>query len=239
MLPDVRELTRRFYYGRPDWTDGTSEFAAMVRKLLKPTSRVLDLGAGRGGMATFRGEAAMVVGLDADYTISSNMNVDRKVRGLAGSLPIRAAAFDLVCCDWVVEHLSDPGAATAEVMRVLAPGGFFVLRTGNLFHYSYALAAITPYWFHRLVANRVRGLAAEDDPHPTYYRMNTASAMRRSLVEAGFVDVQIRLVEAEPSYLMFSVPSFLAGVAYERIVNRVAALAGLRACIFVCARKPL
>jgi SAM-dependent methyltransferase len=239
MLPDVMELTQCFYYRRPDWTDGTSEFAAMVRKVLKPTSRVLDLGAGCGGMVSFRGEVAMVVGMDADYSINNNINVDRRVRGLAGSLPLRAAAFDLVCCDWVIEHLSDPRAAAREVMRVLAPGGFFVLRTGNLFYYSYALAAMTPYWFHRMVANLARGLAAEDDPHPTYYRLNTAGEMRRSLVEAGFAEVGLRMVEAEPSYLMFSVPSFLAGLAYERIVNRIACLARLRACIFVCARKPL
>lgn len=241
MPADVKKLTQRFYYQRPCWIDGTSQFAALIQKRLTGDARVLDLGAGRGkaGPVNFRRRARVVVGVDPDWVLRENPSLDHRVLGLAQKLPFRAATFDLVLSDWVVEHLPDPVTAMAEAFRVLAPGGFLVFRTGNLFHYSYAIAAATPHWFHRLVANRVRDLATDgDDPHPTCYRMNTKAAVRRALEHAGFIEEELLMVEAEPSYLMFSVPTFLLGLAYERLVNRAGLLSGFRACIFACFRKP-
>jgi hypothetical protein len=44
--------------------------------------------------------------------------------------------------------------------------------------------------------------------------------------------------EPAPIYLRFSLPSFLLGVAYERVVNRFPQLRGLRAFLVGCFRKP-
>jgi hypothetical protein len=57
------------------------------------------------------------------------------------------------------------------------------------------------------------------------------------LTQVGFVEEELLTVETEPSYLMFSLPSFLVGVAYERVVNHFASLSGFRACLFGCLRK--
>ena len=67
--------------------------------------------------------------------------------------------------------------------------------------------------------------------------MNTRQTVRRVLIQAGFFEEELLTVETEPSYLMFSVPSFLLGVAYERLVNRFPFLSGFRACLFGCFRK--
>jgi SAM-dependent methyltransferase len=204
--------------------------------------RLLDLGAGAGkpGPVNFRGDAAMVVGMDLIWAIQGNNQVDLRAVGAAESLPFQAESFDLVFADWVIEHLADAATVVSEVLRVLKPGGFFIFRTGNLWHYSYAIAAHTPHWFHRLVANPVRGLPRNGgDPHFTYYRMNTRHAVRRVFTRTRFFEENLLTVEAEPSYLMFSVPSFLLGVAYERLVNRSPSLSGFRACLFGCFRKGL
>lgn len=240
MQISVKALTERLYYARPNWVDGTSQFAALIRRCLRPEFRILDLGAGSGkaGPVNFQGEVRIVIGVDPNSYIKGNSSIDHGVIGLAEHLPFRTDSFDLVVSDWVVEHLAQPDEVASEVFRVMKSGGVFVLRTGNLCHYSYAVAAATPYWFHRLVANRVRGIPSDSgDPHPTYYRMNTQRAVRSCLTRAGFVEQKILMVEAEPSYLMFSVSSFLLGVAYERFVNRVRLFSGLRACIFACFRK--
>lgn len=240
MRRKVQRWKERFYESRPRWVDGTTQFASVIKQRLCPAMWILDLGAGEGkpGPINFRGAAAMVVGVDQDWAIVKNEKVDSRVLGVAQSLPFQTESFDLIFADWVVEHLADPSAVAAEVFRVLKPGGYFIFRTGNLRHYSYAVAAHTPHWFHHLVANPVRGLPYNgDDLHPTYYRMNTSRSVRQVLTQAGFFEEELLLVEAEPSYLMFSVPSLLLGVAYERLVNRVQLLAGVRACLFGCFRK--
>ncbi len=49
------------------------------------------------------------------------------VQGDATQLPFAEVAFDVVYCRWVLEHLANPAAALAEILRVLKPGGrFFV-----------------------------------------------------------------------------------------------------------------
>jgi SAM-dependent methyltransferase len=241
MQSSVEALTRRLYYRRPNWVDGTSRFAALIRQRLRPEFRILDLGAGDGkpGPVNFKGEVRSVIALDPNSYIRWNSKIDQGVIGLAEGLPFRGDSFDLVISDWVVEHLARPDGVVSEVFRVLRSGGYFVLRTGNIVHYSYAVAAATPYWFHRLVANRVRGIPADsDDPHATYYRMNTRRAVRGCLRRVGFAEEELLMIEAEPSYLMFSVPSLLLGVAYERLVNWTPIFSGLRACILACFRKP-
>jgi hypothetical protein len=86
----------------------------------------------------------------------------------------------------------------------------------------------------------VRGLPRDaGEPYPTYYRMNTCADIRRVLTRVGFVEEELLTVEAEPSYLMFSLPSFLVGVAYERVVNRFASLSGFRACLLAVFAKEL
>lgn len=241
MRTSVQSLIEHFYHAAPGWVDGTTQFGALIREHLRPEFRVLDLSAGSGkaGPVNFQGEVLAAIGIDPDWYISHNPRIDYAVMGLAERLPLRDASFDVVFCDWVVEHLARPEVVAAEVLRVLRPEGYFIFRTGNLCHYSYAIAAATPHWFHRLVANRVRGLRQDKgDPHPTYFRMNTRRAVRRCLDQAGFVEENILMVETEPSYLMFSAPSFLLGIAYERLVNGAELCSVLRACIFGCFRKP-
>lgn len=241
MNPRVQHWMGRLYDRRKGWVDGTTKFARLIEAHLKSNDVVVDLGAGPGGEGPvqFRGRCARVVGVDPDEKIRGNPNVDERVRAVAESLPFRDSTVDLFFSDWVVEHLADPGAVAAEVFRVLRPGGHFLFRTGNVRHYVYGIAARTPHWFHHRFANRVRGLPPEtDDPYPTFYGMNTRSRVRRLLGEAGFIEEELVAVESEPSYLVFSLPTFLLGVAYERMVNSTRALGGLRAYFLGCFRKP-
>ena len=240
MRTSAKALTDRFYSRQPGWVDGTSRFANLINSKIRPEYQILDLGAGSGkvGPVNFQGQVRSVIGIDRDSYIGSNERIDYSVIGLAERLPFRSGSFNVVFSDWMIEHLAHPEAVASEVYRVLGPSGFFVFRTGNVRHYSYAIAADTPHWFHHLVANRARGLAQDGgDPHPTYYRMNTPETVRRCLTRVGFIEEEFIMVEAEPSYLMFSIPSFLLGVAYERLVNRASSLSGLRACILACFRK--
>jgi SAM-dependent methyltransferase len=95
--------------------------------------RVLDLGCGEGQIARLavEGGADLVVGLDAAAAqlveaVRRGGGV-RYARGRAERLPFADEAFDAVVTCLVLEHVSDLDGAVAEVARVLAPGGRFVL----------------------------------------------------------------------------------------------------------------
>jgi hypothetical protein len=114
----------------------------------------------------------------------------------------------------------------------------FLFRTPNLWHYTSLVSWLTPHWFHKLIANRLRNLPTDaHDPYPTYYRMNSRGAISRLCDGAHWDQVECRMIEKQPSYGMSSRILFLTFMAYERAVNRVPFLGGCRANIFGAYRR--
>jgi SAM-dependent methyltransferase len=228
---------RRFYGvpGDPKY-DGTLAFYTSLRRLARPDSRVLNLGAGPATgtpVASLKGEVAELVGADIDPAVLANSELDAAVVIADGKLPFADASFDLAFSDYVLEHVERPQQFLAEVYRVLKPGAAFLFRTPNIFHYVALISRATPQWVHDRIANPVRGLpAGAHRPWPTFYRLNSRAAVRRAAQRAGFAKVEVRMVECQPSYLTFHAVPFLAGVAYERLVNSSEWLADLRSNIF-------
>jgi ubiquinone/menaquinone biosynthesis C-methylase UbiE len=212
------------------WIDHTfySDFAANwddqlfreeILKNLRLDMSVLDLGAGAGIVTemNFLGKAQKVCGVDLDSRVEINPYLDEGRVSDAGEIPYPDASFDLVFSDNVLEHLADPKEVFHEVTRVLKPGGLFMFKTPNKWHYMPAIARVTPHWFHQYV-NKVRG-RAEVDTFPTFYRANTKRDLIKLAAQTGFEVMYIRRIEGRPEYLRMSPLSYLLGLLYERIVN--------------------
>ncbi len=228
----------------PRWDD--AHFRAVVGAALAEARaraqghgvRVLDLGAGAGihDALVPRGDGAHVVGVDPDPRVLDNPHLDEGQVGSGDALPFEPAFFDLVVANNVVEHLDAPEAVFAEVFRVLRPGGRFLFKTPNRFHYVPLLAQLTPMEFHRWV-NRRRG-RADEDTFKTRYAANRPAVIRALAARAGFDRVRIELLEGRPEYLRFSPPTYLLGWAWERMVNGVPGLATFRVLIVAELRRP-
>ncbi len=102
--------------------------------------RVLDLGCAGGFMAeAIAQKGADVTGIDpAEKAIEAARAHARQTAlsirydvGMGEALPYDDAAFDIVVCVDVLEHVTDLEAVIAEVARVLAPGGVFLYDTIN------------------------------------------------------------------------------------------------------------
>jgi SAM-dependent methyltransferase len=229
-----RRLFERFY--PDDSRDGTALFYRWVREYTNPTTRMLNLGAGpptRAPLRIFKGEIAHVMGADIDPLVLENDELDAAVVIDGGRLPLPDQSFDVIVSDYTLEHVEDPAGFMSEAWRVLRPGGSMFFRTPNRRHYVATISRLTPHWFHRLVANRARNLPTDThEPWPTFYRLNTPGDVEQVAIRAGFREAELRMCEAEPSYLVFATVPFLGGVVYERLVNRFDALAPLRANIF-------
>jgi SAM-dependent methyltransferase len=230
----VSEATLKRWYGDPRF-NGTLTFYTWIRRHIAPASVVLNLGAGpptNNPLRILKGEVAEVVGADIDPIVLDNPELTEACVIEAGKLPLADGRFDLVFSDYVLEHVEDPAGFLAEVHRVLKPGGHFFFRTPNLFHYVTMVSALTPHKVHTAVANKARHLDEDThEPWPTFYRMNRPGRLRGQAQKAGFRETDLRMIECEPSYLVFHPVPFYAGVAYERLVNATSLLSGFRSNI--------
>lgn len=93
----------------------------------------------------------------------------RLVQGRAQNLPFVDASFDVVTCTSVLHYWPDPGAALAEIRRMLAPGGRLALTD---WCGDYAGIRLLSAWL------RLTGRSVAD--------VHGRAAVRRLLQDAGF-----------------------------------------------------
>jgi len=236
----ARRLKRRFYEDRPDWVDGTARYVSLLRRFVPPGARVLDVGPGRGESFNHAAclERCTIVGIDPDPGVVRNPALEEGVVGRVEAMPFPAASFDAVVSNYALEHIRHPRRAAREICRVLKPGGRFVFRTPNLWHYVTLLSRALPERWHGALARWAKGKDGPGGAFRTAYRCNTPRAIREAFCGAGLEVVVLEMVEPEPSYVQFSALFFLLGVAYERVVNSRPELAGLRANILGVLERP-
>ena len=124
-----------------DTRQATIGIPLMVRALGLPTGvRVLEVGCGRGvalpGLARLL-RPSRLVGLDIEPAFFAEAGQRLEVAGVVAELvpgdvrrmPFLRASFDLVVDFGTCYHIARPGAALAEIARVLAPGGLFIHET--------------------------------------------------------------------------------------------------------------
>jgi len=124
-------------------------------------SRVLDVGCGGGLLAEALARAgARVTGIDMApgmievarlHAAESRLAIDYRMAAaedVAGSTP---AAFDIVVCMEMLEHVPDPAAMTATLARLLLPGGALFISTLNRNLKSFLLAIVGAEYLFRLL----------------------------------------------------------------------------------------
>jgi len=232
----VEWLDRRFYPAQREYWDDDM-FRKCVLSYLRPHYRLLDIGAGAGILpqTNFRGLAAQAVGIDLDERVRDNPHLDLGVVANCESIPFDNDSFDVIVADNVLEHLAKPEVVFGEIRRVLRPGGVFIAKTPNKFHYMPLAARLTPHSFHQWY-NALRGRAPQDT-FPTLYRANSRARLRELASVSGLELVEAQLAEGRPEYLRISAPTYVAGILYERLVNAASWLAPFRILLVAVLRK--
>ena len=109
---------------------------------------LLDLGCGNCPYEPWYGALA-----DTVAAIDPAPGAGGNVRAMADEVPIRSASMDAVLCTEVLEHVANIEGATAEIFRVLRPGGHALITVPFLYPTHEA-----PYDFQRLTYIGLRGL---------------------------------------------------------------------------------
>ena len=131
----ARQLPFRDITGRnaATWRRRAVHYALMraCLRLVRPTARVLDLGAGNGWLARRLADAHQVTALDVDATDTGLGGLDDarvgRVRADLEALPLLGGGYDVVIAAAALHHAVDLLAALTEIARVLRPGGLFIL----------------------------------------------------------------------------------------------------------------
>ena len=192
--------------------DGTIEFYTRINALLESDMNVLNFGAGRGAaltesecnykkqLMTLRGKAAHVIACDIDDVVLNNPGADEVIVAQRDKpLPFNDGAFDLIVSDYVFEHIEDPELVSAELQRILKPGGWICARTPN----KYSLISLVTRLVHNSQHPMILSWAQPDrkmiDVFPTVFKLNSKRDIARWFPSETF-DSFIYRYEAEPSY---------------------------------------
>jgi ubiquinone/menaquinone biosynthesis C-methylase UbiE len=233
---------RRSGVMRDHWKKGesaTERYKARLAELVRPRMRILHAGCGWDRLDVSRPyrESCEVIGVDLDPRVAPMFHSEFHLGSLS-SMPLDSSSFDMIFCEYVVEHLDDPPAALREMRRVLKPGGRILVLTPNLLSYKALAAALTPQRFHIWMGRIRYGRGHEADMYPTLYRCNTTGQFRRLAQEAGLEVIGTELVTNGPTWFEKFPGLFELFHVFHRAIARWKALSQLRCAMIVELRKP-
>jgi SAM-dependent methyltransferase len=213
-------------------------FECEVERRLKSEHTLLDVGCGRTApiLDKYRGKARRLIGVDLVEFDPSVQELDLYCCDV-GAMPLENDCVDLIMARSVMEHVTEPARAYAEIYRVLKPGGYFIFLTANLWDYASLVAMLIPNRFHPWIVSRTEG-REEKDVFPIAYRTNTRSAVNKWAKQAGFDMTSFSYLGQYPSYFMFNGALFFLATGYEKLIRRFSGLNFLLGWIFVTLRKP-
>lgn len=160
-----RRVTDRPWYG----------YAARLLPQARAAGRWIDLGCGQGEFLERATEQGLR-GLGLDYWPANAAAAGRSHRGgvvanLNQGLPFRDASLDGATLIEVIEHIVRAEALAAELARVIRPGGWLIVTTPNVVHWTYRWRALT-------------GHPPKQEGY--HFRFFTRGTLRGMLEQAGF-----------------------------------------------------
>jgi len=179
--------------------------ASIYELLPQPSGLTLDVGCGEGRLTReLSARGYDVVGVDASTALVDEARAadpsGRYEVASIDALPFADEAAELAVCVNVLPHVRDLAAAAAELARVLAPGGVFVIGTihpiahAGTYDEQTGELRITDYW------NREREAVLLGE-HTVHHERRTIEDYLTTLLGAGFALGALREVPGQTGKL--------------------------------------
>ncbi len=199
---------------------GPAEVARILEGIDLTGRRVLDIGCGSGGITVELAQvygATDVIGIDVEGPVcerarrfverAGSADRVRIVQVEPGPLAFEHDSFDIVFSKDSIVHIPDKEALSADVYRVLRPGGWFVASDWLTSHDGPMSPAMAAY------------VAAE----ALDFGMASPARYERAMLRAGFVDVELRNRNAWYRQVARQELARLQGVERDRFVELLGA----------------
>ncbi len=206
----------------------------------------LDLGCGPGGLlAGIDASRLTVHGVDLSPEMIETArrtyrDHDYRVAD-ATDLPYADSSMDVVFSTGVLEYIPEPERVLAEVLRILRPGGSFVVSFPNLQSIMRSLSRmeVGVERFTWRALRRLRGRSLEGDPAPHYRHKQWRPQHVRHLLERAGFTIQRRVFHTIGLYGMLgrlSASLWLSRALSRRLRDKPAIAAWLGTTMVVHAR---
>lgn len=193
--------------------DGNQEFDALVRGLVRPGSRIADVGGGKTPFFDAEEVAALglsVTGIDMDSTELSfapplcyESAIVGKIEDVRGD-----KSKDYVLAQSVLEHVIDGEQAARGIASFARSGGVVVTFCPNRRAWFARLNRLLPERLKRAILFFVFPGKRERQGFPAFYDGCTPAELRKNMLRAHICCTEIRYYFTS-SYFMFFVPVYL------------------------------
>jgi SAM-dependent methyltransferase len=205
--------------------DGSVDFMAAVRSVLRPGMLVMDVGGGKKPAISPDLKASLrlrVIGVDisqAELSAAPPGCYDQVICGDVTTVPA-LPEVDLAISRSVTEHVSDPSAMYLNIFRTLRPGGIVISYVPNKFAPFALVNAAIPNQLSKVLLGFFHSETKEETGFPALYRHCYPSRLKALLLGVGF-----RVVRIHPSYRTeycnFLVPLHACELAWQLFTSRL------------------
>lgn len=207
-----------YYHSRTVHDDYDEQLAPLINE----ETVLLDAGCGEKGiMNKYKGKTKRAVGIDASLeAMEKNTSLDDYVQVHLENekLPFEDETFDVVICQWVIEHLENPKLVYKEFDRVLKKNGHMILVTNSIYNPMMLISKILPLKLRDSMKEKIFPDEIDEDTFPTYYNCNSKRAFEKALTELGYTRV-FSGYSNDISIFLFSKILFMLVVLFDKVTD--------------------
>jgi SAM-dependent methyltransferase len=209
------------------WTDGLfyREKMRAIHRIapdaIGADDRILEIGGGRSGLASYLYPGADITTLDIDPALGEQQPVSARSRFVCGDardLPFPDGHFTVVTLFDVLEHIDQDEVAAREALRVTRPGGHVLVSTPDAdWRYPYygAMRRVCPHESELMAEwGHVRRGYRPDDLERLFGRKAVRSATFINGVTAFFHDVAFSKLRPRRRALLYAAAALPTALAY-------------------------